>query len=240
MRLTYIYHSGFAIETDSYSVLIDYCQDTEKGAQRGFVHDKLLQRTDMLYVLSSHFHADHFNKEVLSWKNTKSNIQYIFSKDILKRRRAFAKDAFYIKKGESFDDDLLQVSAFGSTDVGVSFLLQVEDKTVFHAGDLNNWHWKDESTPQEIEEAESQYLKELDEIAATVDKIDLALFPVDPRLGTDFMRGALQFVKRMHPDVIVPMHFWERPAEIRDLKVCFEQLGCRYVLLACPGEGFEF
>ena len=31
MRLTYIYHSGFAIEADEFAILIDYYKDTGRS-----------------------------------------------------------------------------------------------------------------------------------------------------------------------------------------------------------------
>ena len=49
MRLTYIYHSGFAIETEGYTILIDYFKDTGKTPDTGFVHDELLRRAGTLY-----------------------------------------------------------------------------------------------------------------------------------------------------------------------------------------------
>ena len=217
MRLTYIYHSGFAIEADGFAILIDYFKDTGKSPGEGFVHEKLLNRAGTLYILASHFHPDHFNPEVLKWKTYKKDIVYIFSKDILKRRRAGKDDALYLKKGESYQDENLRIEAFGSTDSGISFLIDAEGKRLFHAGDLNNWHWKDESTPEEVAEAEKNYLKELDDLAKATDKLDVAMFPVDPRIGTDFMRGAQQFVDRIRTKIFVPMHFWERPAEVEAL-----------------------
>ena len=57
MKLTYIYHSCFALETPAYSILFDYYKDT-KGKQ-GYVHDILLQKPEPLYILSSHFHCRH-------------------------------------------------------------------------------------------------------------------------------------------------------------------------------------
>lgn len=240
MRLTYIYHSGFVIEAEGYSILIDYFKDTGKKPDTGFVHDELLHRPGTLYILSSHFHPDHFNPEVLTWKETKPDIQYIFSKDILKRRRATAEDARYLKKGDAFEDENIRIRAFGSTDVGISFLIEAEGKLLFHAGDLNNWHWKDESTPQEVAKAEGDYLHELGVLAEAAPHLHLVMFPVDPRVGTDFMRGAQQFVDRIKTDILVPMHFWERPAEVVAFGPYAESKGCRYVLLSEPGEGTDF
>ena len=147
MILDYIYHSGFAIEAEGVTVIIDYYKDSsETDNNRGIVHDYLLQRPGKLYVLATHFHPDHFNREILTWKEQRPDIQYIFSKDILKSHRAQSEDAFFIKKGEAYEDDTIRIDAFGSTDVGSSFLLHLQDWSIFHAGDLNNWHWSEEST----------------------------------------------------------------------------------------------
>ena len=240
MTLDYIYHSGFAIEMEGVTVIIDYYKDSsETEHNRGIVHDYLLQRPGKLYVLATHFHPDHFNREILTWKEQRPDIQYIFSKDILKSHRAKAEDAFYIKKGETYEDDTIRIDAFGSTDIGSSFLLHLQDWSIFHAGDLNNWHWKDESTPQEVAEAEGNYLKELDIIATETSVMDLVMFPVDPRLSTDFMRGAQQFIDRIKTSVFVPMHFWERPAEVMAFGPYAESKGCRYIVLSVPGEGTD-
>lgn len=240
MKLTYIHHSGFAIEAEGFSLLFDYFRDTNRRAAGGYVTEQLLRREGPLYVFASHFHPDHFNPEVLRWKAQKRDIRYLFSKDILKRRRAKEPDAIWLKRGDTYSDEHLTVKAFGSTDVGVSFRVEMEGKTLFHAGDLNNWHWKDESTPEEVKEAEGMYLHELSLLAGETPHIDLAMFPVDPRIGSDFMRGAEQFVTRLHPDWLVPMHFWDHPEEIRPFQAFAEAHQCRYILLAQPGESVTF
>lgn len=56
MRLTYIFHSGFAIETDRCILIFDYWMDPE-----GIV-PQLLKTEKPVYVFSSHFHEDHFNR----------------------------------------------------------------------------------------------------------------------------------------------------------------------------------
>ena len=162
MTLDYIYHSGFAIETEGVTVIIDYYKDSsETEHNRGIVHDYLLQRPGKLYVLATHFHPDHFNREILTWKEERLDIRYIFSKDILKSHRAKPEDAIYIKKGEIYEDDAIRIEAFGSTDVGSSFLIHLQDWSIFHAGDLNNWHWSEESTEAEIRKANGDFLAEV-------------------------------------------------------------------------------
>ena len=79
MRLVYIYHSGFALEADGFSILIDYFMDSDPDPAKGYVRSELLKRAGTLYILASHFHPDHFNPEVLKWKEQKPDIKYIFS-----------------------------------------------------------------------------------------------------------------------------------------------------------------
>ena len=208
MRLVYIYHSGFAIEAEGFSLLFDYFKDSDPDPAKGYVHAQLLRREGPLYVLSSHFHPDHFNPEVLRWQEQKADITYLFSRDILKRKRAKAEDAIYLRKGEQYADERLRVTACGSTDVGVSFLVELNGLKIFHAGDLNNWHWSEESTPQEIKAAEGNYLAILRTIRQQFQAVDVAMFPVDPRIGGDFSLGARQFLSAIDVGHFIPMHQW--------------------------------
>ena len=135
MKLTYIFHSGFVLETEQSTIVFDYWLDPSS------VMEGVLKSDKPLYVFSSHFHEDHFNREIFEWKKQKSNITYILSKDILRHRRANKEEAnVWLAKGGSWADDRISVKAFGSTDSGVSWIVETEGKRIFHAGDLNNWY----------------------------------------------------------------------------------------------------
>ena len=67
----------------------------------------------------------------------------------------------------------------------------------------------DESPEEEWKRDEAFFLCELEDIAVCKAKMDVVLFPVDPRLGKEYMRGPLQFVKRIKTTIFVPMHFDE-------------------------------
>ena len=107
----------------------------------------------------------------------------------------------------------VRVKAFESTDLGVSFLVDLCGVHIFHAGDLNFWHWREESTIKEIEEADERFRRAVDPIMK--ESIDLAFFPVDPRQGRLFDAGANYFILSVKPRLLVPMHFWGR-AEIAE------------------------
>mgnify|MGYP000079089040 FL=1 len=238
MKLIYLYHSGFALLGEGYTIIFDYFEDSASPSS-GIVHNELLQRPGRLYVLSSHSHADHFNKEVLTFREKHPDIVYIFSQDILHEEKLLSTDAVWLKKGDCYADDVLRVHAFGSTDVGISFLVEAEGKKIFHAGDLNNWHWMDESSEAEWKGYERDYLFELDCICSYTRNMDVVMFPVDPRLGTEYMRGARQFVEQIKTSIFVPMHFWDRPAEVVAFRPYAESRGCRYALISVPGEGTD-
>ena len=123
--------------------------------------------------------------------------------------KAKINDATYLDKGDEYKDDFLKIHACGSTDIGISFLIDVNGKSIFHAGDLNYWNWCDESTQDEIEEANDSFLAELNYLQKLAPAIDLVLFPVDSRQGSDYMKGAKQFVEHIKTSIFVPMHFRE-------------------------------
>lgn len=239
MKLTYIYHSGYAIEGEGFTILIDYYKDSVT-ADEGLVHEELLKKGGRLYVLCTHSHHDHFNPEILQWKNERPDIIYVFSKELLLSGTTTATDAIYLDKLEVYTDNLLSVKAYGSTDLGGSFLIQIENKTIFHAGDLNNWHWNQESTPEEIEEAETYYAKELNLLATDVKHLNLAMFPVDPRLGKDYMKGAQQFVDTIKTDIFVPMHFGEAYDKAAAFAVYAKKDGTDCVCWKHRGESINF
>ena len=135
MKLTYIFHSGFVLETEHSILVFDYWMDPSD------VMEGVLKSDKPLYVFSSHFHEDHFTREIFEWKRRKPNITYILSKDILRHRRASKEDAdVWLAKGGTWTDGLVSVWAMGSTDSGVSWIVETEGKRIFHAGDLNNWY----------------------------------------------------------------------------------------------------
>lgn len=221
MKLTYIYHSCYAIETEKLSIVIDYLRDDRDKT----VFNKIISGKKPVYILSTHGHHDHFNPEILKWKDSNKNCKYIFSKDILNSGLAKITDAIYLDKDETYEDDFLKIKAFGSTDLGVSFKIFLDGKVLFHAGDLNNWHWKDESTAKEAAEAEKFFLDELDHLADETLQLDVAMFPVDPRLGKDYALGAKQFMEKIPTRLFVPMHFDEGYTKALIVKVIAHKLG---------------
>lgn len=237
MTITFIYHSCYLIEFDGFSVIFDYYRDVPRGDGSNWVKDYLLNKEEDLYVLCSHSHSDHFNPDILNWKQRKKNITYIFS-DELKQHVITDADTHCLRKEQIFEDHRLKVKTFGSTDIGCSFLLSCNDRLFFHAGDLNNWHWNEEVGKAEALTYENNYLCELELLAEDVPHLYLAMFPVDPRLGNDYMRGAEQFVSRIETTYFLPMHFREEYEKANRFGEIAVQYGCRFLPVNQSGQTF--
>ncbi len=216
MRLTYIFHSGFAVELNSCILVFDYWMDPAD------VMSRLLLSEKPVYVFSSHFHEDHFNREIFSWRTRKTDVIYVLSKDILKHHRAQRDEAnVWLAKGGTWEDGVVSVVATGSTDSGVSWVVRVDGKCIFHAGDLNNWYARfltddykggtvysvEMNVDVNPEKEEKRFLGELKDIGKVVNEFDVAMFPVDSRIGNGYTRGGRQFIEKFHVGLFVPMHF---------------------------------
>ena len=158
--------------------------------------------------MCTHSHFDHYNSEILSWGSNRDDIHYILAAEI-GEKQGFHAGASYVNKGDEYQDSYISVKAFGSTDLGVSYYVEVDNYKIFYAGDLNNWHWSDESTAAEVAEAEAFFHRELADIAAGVPELDLAIFPADYKLGTDWFRGAKEFIETIPCKIFSPMHFYD-------------------------------
>ena len=82
-------------------------------------------------------------------------------------------------------------------------------------------------------ENDIKYLKE------KVPNIDLVLFPVDRRMGKDYMKGAKQFIEQIKTTIFVPMHFSEDYEGGNALRSFAENAGCRFISITHRGESFE-
>lgn len=205
INITYYYHSGFSCEIGDSIFIFDYWTGENSEIPKGKrITSEYLERFRNVYVLISHSHPDHFDPIVYDWYNS-GRVNYIVSYEMpvgTRGKRMSPGDIYVI-------DEKVQIKAFDSTDLGVSYLLQYDGFNIFHAGDLNFWHWREESSAQEIEEAEEAFKTAC--IPLENEKIDVAFFPVDYRQGRLFDAGAVYFTMTVKPRLLIPMHFWGRP-----------------------------
>lgn len=205
MNVSYIHHSCFLVETNRFYYLFDY----EKGNLPKMNIEK------PIYVLSSHSHDDHYNAEIfLLLKDLgMKHIKAILSDDIGIPANV---DTLQVSPNKIYDLGLnLQLMTFKSTDLGVAFLIQDEGKLIYHAGDLNDWVW-DEETEDYNMQMTLDYRSEIDLLLNQLNKreIDVAFVVLDPRQEQDYARGFCYFLENIPSKKVYPMHYWNDPSII--------------------------
>jgi L-ascorbate metabolism protein UlaG (beta-lactamase superfamily) len=206
VKINYLYHSGFSVETENYLLIFDYFKDEadigEKNIANGAVGSSDLAADKKIIVFSSHSHGDHFNPVILEWRAVRQDIEYVLSDDIVIKESSSKLHKMGLYERLQLGD--VTVKSYGSTDIGISFMVYVDGVNIFHAGDLNWWYWWDD-TEEEIEKAETWFKSEVDRIIG--EDIDVAFFPVDQRLEHNYCVGAKYFMNKLTPKFLVPMHF---------------------------------
>ena len=197
MKITYIQHSGFAVELDDRVLIFDYY----RGALPEFDREK------EVWVFASHAHYDHFQPCIFAWAERFPRIFYVLSSDI----RIPGRDVCRMRPGQQIcagtDGGRIRVEALRSTYEGVAFLVRTKERTIYHAGDLNWWHWE-EASDRYNALMEKAYKKEIGKLAGV--HIDAAFVPVDPRLGAQYHWGLDWFMRQTDTDLVFPMHMQGR------------------------------
>ncbi len=200
LQVTYLHHSGFLVELDETVLLFDYY--TEQGTK-----DHLKERRfdgKKLFVFASHAHGDHFDKRILRYQ---TQAELILSSDI----KTSGEHTHFLSPNETKTIEGITVETFPSNDEGVAFLVQAENRLIFHSGDLNWWHWEGESEAW-LGEIRESYCSQIDRLHDR--KITVAFVPTDPRLGAYESLAAEYFQSQVSADALFPMHFWN------DFSVC--------------------
>lgn len=217
MKIRYIYHSSFLVEAETCYLLFDYFKHKDTATDFSFIKllNEIFLSNKPLYIFGSHSHQDHFTYDVLQWINNKPNTYYILSSDI----KIYNKidNLYIVREGDQVTINQIKLNIFGSTDEGVSFLVDLEGLSIFHAGDLNWWKWADDS-PEEEKAMEDAFKNIISHLVNQGTKIDLAFFPVDRRLEDNYLCGGQYFIEKLEPKLFVPMHFWDDYKTISDFK----------------------
>ncbi|WP_308541150.1 MBL fold metallo-hydrolase [uncultured Oscillibacter sp.] len=206
MRVTFLAHSGFFVELPEACLLFDWW----KGTLPPIPQDR------PLLVFASHRHEDHFSPAIFSLDDGTRDVTFLLGRDIRltdrNRTRWNVSDTaaeHCIRLGGGEVRDLpsgVKIETLTSTDEGVAFLVTVGGRTLFHAGDLNWWHWEGEDPGwnRNMEVNFKAYTQPLQDR-----HLDLAMLPLDPRLGKDGFRGPRYFLDLARIRCMIPMHQWE-------------------------------
>ena len=99
----------------------------------------------------------------------------------------------------------MKIKTLRSTDLGVAYLVYVNEKCIYHAGDLNCWTFE-ENKIEDNEFMEYIYSKEMDKLKD--ESIDVAFVPLDSRLKSNALLGIKLLLEKNQPKYLFPMHMW--------------------------------
>ncbi len=195
MRVTYLGHSGFFLELEDAQFLFDY----NTGGLPKIDPEK------KLFVFVSHRHHDHYNPEILNLKRKglTNRIWYLFSEDVPVPDDQ--EQVIRLAAEEEKTVEGVRVRALPSTDEGVAFWIEYHGKVIYHAGDLNWWHWEGESESYNTQ-MKVDYQKSIGTLPAQ--PIHVAFVPADLRLGEQYVWGLDYFMRHTDTMQVFPMHFW--------------------------------
>ena len=129
------------------------------------------------------------------------------------------------------------VETFPSTDEGVAFLVTADGQAVFHAGDLNWWHWEGED-PGWNRNMEVNFKRYTEPLRGR--RLDLAMLPLDPRLGEDGFRGPKYFLELADVRRFLPMHQWGDFGFTKQFLSCYTMFKRQTVCVNRTGQIFTF
>ena len=193
--LYFLHHSGFMLELETMILVFDYYLDPLKRLE-----DRLEKTDKPVYFFVSHVHGDHFNRAIRKFEKRASG--YFLHRDC---HLVLADESLLheMDVGETVNEGPLSVHMYGSTDAGGSYMVEAEGLTIFHAGDLNWWHWVGEGD-SENREARDWFFRELSCIKEK--EVDIAMLPVDARQQAAREWGVKAYLSHFSAGLLIPMH----------------------------------
>lgn len=205
IKVTYLDHSGFLVELEDAYFLFDY--------YKGRLPQIDLEKK--MVVLVSHAHHDHYRKDIFNLRKHFREIRYVLSSDIEIKAE---KDIVQMQPNERKEVMGAEIRTLRSTDEGVAFVVHYAGKTIYHAGDLNWWHWEEEDDAYN-RMMRGDYQKEIETLAG--EKIDLAFVVLDPRQEEQFYWGFDWYMRHTDTKIVFPMHMWKQ-YEVQDRLIGME------------------
>ena len=222
MKITYINHSGFLVETKDCYYIFDYY----KGEL------PFLDKKKEVIVFCSHFHEDHFNPKIFEILDKMGmTYQAVLSKDIRKKnKRSDMKITYaYHDKAYTLDNDT-EVDTLLSNDSGCAFFVKTREVTIYLAGDLIVWYWVGEPETYN-QRLTSAYRAEILKIKGLLYYV--AFVPLDPRQEGLFADVILYFLENVDCNAIFPMHYWGDASVIKRFITAYPQYKSRIKNTEC-------
>ncbi len=193
----YLGHSGWAVKTTNNLLIFDYWEGTRRSSEpllaNGIITAEEI-KDHKVTVFVSHADQDHYDTTIFKWRESVPGIEYVFGFN-----PGVNQDYTLLEGRQNKKIGNMEISTIISNDLGVGFLVKVDDITIFHAGDHAN-RFRDFSGP---------FKDEIDYIADMKPDIDFAFMPISGcrfgdleavRLGVNYT------LEKLTPKAFFPQH----------------------------------
>lgn len=207
----YLDHSAWLLQTPDRLLLFDYGElpvRQEQGLPAEGVFDPQNLPDLPLYVFASHRHRDHYSANLHKSlrQNERSNfILGLDAKPLASEIAACPGKTWQVWPGLELVLHDLVIRCTGSTDSGVSFLVDCPEALIYHGGDLAVWD--DEAFYRD------NYRQQVGQLESWIEKIErvpaMAFLPVSTSDGFQeeaLLDGIWHFLRKIQPARILPMH----------------------------------
>ncbi len=222
----YLFHSGWEVRTRDHLLIFDYTDPLPTpgrpaGLPRAIEPAEIADQKVTVFI--SHAHSDHFNPEILKWRDAVKSIRYVWGwegvgspEDIhFGRDRRFVEDRGIEILNIHHDFDGIPESAF---------LVRVDGLTIFFAGD----HGSGRGMMNPVFGDNIRYL------AGQAPELDLMFTPT--------FGGEIDAIRALKPRVVLPMHDGGRERQYALFAQKLRSLGLEVQVGAAdrPGARFDY
>jgi L-ascorbate metabolism protein UlaG (beta-lactamase superfamily) len=188
--VSYLFHSGWAVKTKGHLLIFDYTEPPGRSGWRsmdaGSVEPAELDGQNVA-VFVSHAHSDHFNPEILKWRDAVKAIRYVWGWEGV----GAPEDIHFGRERRVVEDrglEVLNIYHEGDGTPESSFLVRVDGLTIFHAGD----HGSSRGMNDPVFGDNIRYL------AGQAPALDLMFTPT--------FGGEVEAIRALKPSAVFPMH----------------------------------
>lgn len=224
MKISFIGHATFMIESDNFKAIID---PFIKGNPLAKI--KTSDISDLTHIFVTHGHGDHLGDTLELARDHQALVITNFEIATFLGAQGIQAHPMHIGGRKTFDFGVVKMtpalhgSAIQTEDGPVDggnpggFLITVNDKTIYHAGDTGL----------------TMDMKLLED-----EKVDLALLPIGGNFTMD-IRDAIRAVDFIKPKIVVPMHYNTFGIIEADPERFKEGIQAAEVIIMKPGDCLE-
>lgn len=223
MKIQYLGHSAFYLETASMKALIDPFISEE-------VRNPEFSEDDITHIFVTHGHGDHFGNTIEIAKKSKATVISNYEISMYLQKQGIKTHPMHIGGRVTLDFGKVKMTPalhgsgieteegiiYGGTPCG--FLIEVDGKKLYHAGDTG---------------------LTMDMQLLASEKIDVALIPIGGNFTMDIVDAvtAVEFIK---PKTVIPMHYNTFPIICASPEIFQSKVLNADVVILSIGESYNF